>query len=192
MTSQISNLKLQLAALLALLCLSAPLAAAELACDLPRDVRQWFHNPDGSCVQCSIGMIGVDQNVPAAATLLWDTEYGPAERGGSNPARVAAYADRRGIALYNVTGSGTWEWMKWACANGRGCAIGAGTAHFQTLVGHDPQRGRWYVCNNQTPHKIDVYDDAAFRRLHLASGPWIVVLDAPPRPARAHYTKWWD
>ena len=58
-----------------------------LAVDLPPEIRLWFHNPDGSCVQCSIGMCGVDQNVPAAATLLWDTEYGSRERGGSAHAR---------------------------------------------------------------------------------------------------------
>ena len=50
-----------------------------LAADLPREIRTWFRNPDGSCVQCSIGMCGVDQNVPAAATLLWDTPYGSRE-----------------------------------------------------------------------------------------------------------------
>ena len=78
-----------------------------LAVDLPRDIRTWFRNPDGSCVQCSIGMCGVDQNVPEAATLLWDTEYGPRERGGSGPSRVSAYCHRRGIRAFNITGSNT-------------------------------------------------------------------------------------
>lgn len=58
---------------------------SRLAVDLPPEIRTWFRNPDGSCVQCSIGMCGVDQNVPEAATLLWDTEYGSRERGGSGP-----------------------------------------------------------------------------------------------------------
>ena len=91
---------------------SLPVASAQdqqLAVDLPAELRQWFRNPDGSCVQCSIGMCGVDQNVPAAATLLWDTDYGPRERGGSYPSRVAAYSQRRGIRIYNVTGQNTWE-----------------------------------------------------------------------------------
>ena len=166
-------------------------ADPRLAADLPTKQRQWFRNPDGSCVQCSIGMCGVDQNVPAAATLLWDTEYGPRERGGSYPSRVAEYSARRGIRIYNVTGQNTWEWMKWATVNGRGCAIGAGRAHFQTLVGYDPTTKTWFVCNNNSPQRIDEYDDAAFRRLHLASGQWIVILDYPPHPARPAYVAWW-
>ena len=93
--------------------LLAPVHAQEdLAVDLPPEIRQWFRNPDGSCVQCSIGMCGVDQYVPAAATLLWDTEYGPRERGGSYPSRVAAYSRQRGIRIDNITGSSTFDWMK--------------------------------------------------------------------------------
>jgi hypothetical protein len=171
--------------------LTAADGVAQPAVDLPTEIRQWFRNPDGSCVQCSIGMCGVDQNVPAAATLLWDTEYGPKERGGSYPQRVSAYCDKRGIRAYNVTGSTTFDWMRWATATGRGAAIGAGRAHFQTLMGHDPQAGRWYVCNNNSPKKIDEYDDAQFRRLHLASGPWVVILDYPPHPERPRYVQWW-
>lgn len=164
---------------------------ARLAVDLPAELRAWYRNPDGSCVQCSIGMCGVDQNVPEAATLLWDTEYGKAERGGSYPSRVAAYAQARGMRVYNVTGKSTWDWMKWAAATGRGAAIGAGTAHFQTLMGHDPKTNTYYVCNNNSTNKIDTYDEAAFRRLHLASGQWVVILDYPPHPERPSYRKWW-
>ena len=163
----------------------------ELAVDLPVAVRQWFRNPDGSCVQCSIGMCGVDQNVPAAATLLWDTAYGPAERGGSGPARVAEYCERRGIRAYSIVGDDTWDWMHWATENGRGAAIGAAVNHFQTLVGHNSETGEWYVCNNNSPERIDIYNEAAFRRLHLASGPWIVILDSPPHPAHPEYLAWW-
>lgn len=167
-------------------------ADPRLAVDLPADIRAWFRNgPEGSCCQCSIGMCGVDQNVPAAATLLWDTPYGPRERGGSGPSRVAAYCESRGIRAYNVTGRTTFEWMKWAAATGRGAAIGAGTAHFQTLMGYDPQSGTWYVCNNNSPRRIDRYSDEQFRRLHLASGQWIVILDYPPHPARPQYVRWW-
>jgi hypothetical protein len=162
-----------------------------LAVDLPVEIRAWFRNPDGSCVQCSLGMCGVDQNCPAAATLLWDTEYGPRERGGSGPSRVAEYCRRRGIRAWNVTGETTWDWMRWATATGRGAAIGAGSNHFQTLMGHDAKQGLWYVCNNNSPGRIDTYSDAAFRRLHLASGPWVVVLDSPPHPARPRYLAWW-
>ena len=162
-----------------------------LAADLPREIRTWFRNPDGSCVQCSIGMCGVDQNVPAAATLLWDTPYGSRERGGSGPSRVAAYCERREIRAFNITGTSTWDWMKWAAATGRPAAIGAGSAHFQTLMGYDPSSGTWYVCNNNSPSRIDQYDEASFRRLHLASGQWVVILDYPPHPERARYARWW-
>ncbi len=162
-----------------------------LAADLPREIRTWFRNPDGSCVQCSIGMCGVDQNVPAAATLLWDTQYGSRERGGSGPSRVAAYCERREIRAFNITGTSTWDWMKWAAATGRPAAIGAGSAHFQTLMGYDPSSGTWYVCNNNSPARIDQYDEASFRRLHLASGQWVVILDYPPHPERARYARWW-
>ena len=160
--------------------------------DLPSDLRYWYRNPDGSCVQCSIGMCGVDQNVPAAATLLWDSEYGPRERGGSYPGRVSKYCNSRQIKAYNITGKETWDWMRWACRNGRGAAIGAGGNHFQTLYGHDPATNTWFVCNNNSPRKIDVYSDAAFRRLHLASGQWVVILDYPPHPSPPEYRKWWQ
>lgn len=162
-----------------------------LSLDVPVELRTWYRNPDGSCVQCSIGMCGIDQNVPAAETPLWDTEYGRRERGGSGPDRVARYCRERGIRAYNITGRETWDWMKWATRNGRGAAIGAGSYHFQTLVGHDPAAGKWYVCNNNSPTRIDEYDEAGFRRLHLASGQWAVVLDYPPHPARPRYIKWW-
>jgi len=169
----------------------APIGATDLAVDLPEDIRREFRNPDGSCVQCSIGMCGVNQNQPAAWTLLWDTEYGSAVRGGSGPSRVARYCQARNIRVYNVTGKTTFEWMRWACATGRGAAIGAGRRHFQTLVGHDPETNTWWVCNNNSPTKIDEYSDRSFRRLHLASGQWVVVLDYPPPPAMPVYRQWW-
>lgn len=163
-----------------------------LALHLPDEIRAWYRNPDGSCVQCSIGMCGVDQNIPAAASLLWDTKYGSKERGGSGPSRVARYCREREIRIYNITGKPTWHWMRWAAETGRGAAIGAGRAHFQTLVGHDPETGTWYVCNNNSTHRIDEYNDAEFRRLHLASGQWVVILDYPPHANRPCYVRWWD
>ena len=160
--------------------------------DLPAEVRQWYRNPDGSCVQCSIGMCGQDQDVQAAATLLWNTHYGHKERGGSGPSRVARYCQARGIRVYNVTGDGTFDWMRWAARTGRPAAIGAGRAHFQTLVGYDAGRGIWYVCNNNSPQKIDSYTERQFRQLHLASGPWCVILDYPPHPAPPRIVRWWE
>lgn len=187
-----------IAALLTLAALAAPAAATDEqtaptqhTMALPSEQRQWYRNPDGSCVQCSIGMCGVWQNIPQAYTLLWDTTYGPAVRGGSNPSRVEAYADRRNIPIYNVTGRPTFEWMKWAAKTGRFAAIGAGTAHFQTLYAYDPDRQEWYVCNNNSPRTIDAYTQPQFERLHLASGQWIVILDAPPAAPPPKYINWW-
>ena len=159
--------------------------------ELPTEVRGWYRNPDGSCVQCSIGMCGVWCNVPAAATLLWDTPYGKAVRGGSWPDRVADYCERRQIKAFNVTGDTTWEWMEWAARTGRFAAIGAGRSHFQTEYGRDSGAGRWYVCNNNSTHKIDEYGNEEFRRLHRASGEWVVILDGPAPPPPPRYVRWW-
>jgi hypothetical protein len=163
----------------------------KLSLHVPQEILQKFRNPDGSCVQCSNGMTGTDQNIGAFAYLLWDSEYGKKVRGGSSPSRVANYARERNVRIYNVTGKTTWDWMKWACLNGRGAAIGAGGNHFQTLVGYDPPSQKWYVVNNNGDQRIQEYDDAAFRRLHLASGQWCVILDYPPAPAPARIVEWW-
>lgn len=180
------------AALLLLICCAT--AAAEQPVNtmqLSPETRAWFRNPDGSCVQCSIGMAGVHCNDLNAACLLWDTPYGKAERGGSGPQRVAAYCDRRHIEAWNVTGWPTTKaWMQWACKTGRFAAIGAGGSHFQTLYGHDPNTQTWRVCNNNSTHRIDEYSDRAFERLHLASGPWIVVLKRSSSE-NPQLTKWW-
>jgi len=174
---------------------SGPASAGEIsnpAMNLSPEVRQRYYNTDGSCVQCSLGMCGADQNVPQAATLLWDSEYGPAERGGSRPSRVAEYCERRGIHAWNVVGPPTFAWMKWAVTTGRGAAIGASPMHFQTLYGYDPERKLWLVCNNQTPQRIDAYTEDQFRRLHLSCGiQWAVILDANPRAPVARYDEWW-
>jgi hypothetical protein len=164
----------------------------------PAELRAFYRNPDGSCVQCSIGMCGLNlvgssyhsSGAWSAATLLWDTEYGGKVRGGSNPSRVEAYSARRGIPIYNVTGEGTFDWMKWAAKTGRFAAIGAGGMHFQTLYGYNPKTDTWYVCNNNSTSKVDEYSWEEFKRLHLASGRWIVVLDLPPAPAVPQYIPW--
>ncbi len=168
-------------------------AAADLM-ELPPEVRSWYRNPDGSCVQCSIGMTGVWNNVAAATTLLWDTEYGSAVRGGSWPGRVRDYCERRGIRAYNVTGesfSDTAPWMEWAAKTGRFAAIGAGRAHFQTEYGRDQAAGKWYVCNNNSPQRIDEYSEPEYRRLHEASGAWVVILAGPAPPSPPRYVRWW-
>jgi hypothetical protein len=163
--------------------------------DVPREFRELYRNPDGSCVQCSIGMCGIDANVPEAYTLLVDSEFGAKVRGGSWPGRVAEYARARGLKCWNITGDPTYKAMVWATETGRAAAIGFKTAHFCTLLGSQVDRGgrrRWYVCDNNTPQRVDEYDDDEFRRLHLASGPWCVILDAPPAPHRARFVPWWE
>lgn len=137
-------------------------------------------------------MCGLWQNEPRAYTLLFDSEFGPAVRGGSGPQRVESYAERRGIPIYNVTGEATWDWMRWAARTRRMAAIGAGRLHFQTLYGWDPSSNRWTICNNNSTHKIDSYSWEDFRRLHLSSGQWIVVIDRPPPAPIPHYAQWWQ
>ena len=160
-----------------------------LTADLPEYVRKWYLNvtSPGSCVQCSLGMCGADQNVPEAATLLWDTEYGSKVWHGTGPSRAINYCRERKIKVWSITGDETYAWMKWAISTGRPCAIGAGNSHFQTLVGYDDKTKVWYVCNNNSPTRIDAYSDAAFRRLHYASGYWIMILKNPPHPLRPEY-----
>ncbi len=178
---------------------TAPLAAQEqppesmpYRMELPVEIRAWFRNPDGSCVQCSGGLCGIWQNEPTAYTLLWDSEYGPKVRGGSGPSRVEAYAERRKIPIFNVTGSGTWDWMRWAARTRRMAAIGAGRSHFQTLYGWDPSIDRWAVLNNNSTSKVDTYTWEEFRRLHLSSGEWCWVIDRPPPAPVPQYATWWQ
>jgi hypothetical protein len=75
-----------------------------VAMELPAEYRSWFRNPDGSCVQCSNGMVGMHINRPEWTFLLWDTPNGAAVHGGSWPGRVAEYAQRLGMRIFNVTG----------------------------------------------------------------------------------------
>jgi hypothetical protein len=174
--------------------------AQELRTEPPRqmmqltpDTRAWFRNPDGSCVQCSIGMAGVHGNDLNAAMLLWDSEFGPAERGGSNPSRVESYCNRRGIRAWSVTGAtidDTIPWMEWSARTGRFAAIGAGERHFQTLYGFDPRTREWFVCNNNSTQRVDRYSDRDFRALHGASGPWCVILEKPSS-VPPQIVPWW-
>ena len=150
---------------------------------LSDEVICWYFNPDGSCVQCSIGMAGVHCKDLNAACLLWKTPYGKAERGGSYPSRVKGYFDRRGIRGWNVTGWPlTREWAIWSTQTGRFAAIGFFGSHFQTLYAYNPKSDKpWGIMNNwaRSNAKIDWYSEKDFQRLHLASGPWIVVLERP-------------
>ncbi|WP_373649014.1 hypothetical protein [Schlesneria sp. DSM 10557] len=160
---------------------------------LSPETRSWYRNPDGSCVQCSIGLAGVHANDLNAALLLWDSEYGPAERGGSYPSRVEAYCNKRGIKAWSVTGQtidDTLPWMEWSARTGRFAAIGAGTAHFQTLYGFDPRTREFFVLNNNSTHRVDRYSERDFRALHAASGFWVVILEKPSS-VPPQINPWW-
>lgn len=163
--------------------------------EVPAELRAWFRNPDGSCVQCSQGLVGMNGNLPKMTFLLWDTEYGKAEHGGSWPGRVAAYAKQRGMRIFNVTGNGyedTRPWMLWAAKTNRYAAIGAGGSHFQCLYGYIPGAAKpWLVNNNNSTSVIDEYTEEGFRRLHMASGPWVVVPDEPASAPPPRIVEWW-
>jgi hypothetical protein len=179
------------------LCL-AGIGHAQDQMNFPTEPRAWCINTDGSCVQCALSEIGIWQNCPQASTLLYNTQYGPAERGGSYPSRVEAYAQRRGIPLYNVTGSATYDMMKWAAKTGRMAAVGCFSAHFQTLLWYnpDPTDGKpWKIANNWVSNydKNFAYTEEEFRAHHMASGQWVVILKTPPPvPANPVYVKWWE
>jgi hypothetical protein len=163
----------------------------QLQVDLPEDQRVRFRNPDGSCVQCSIGMIGVWNNVPAAELLLWDSIYGPKVRGGSWPERVTRYTNNRNIPVFNITGPNTMAWIEWSMLTGRGAAIGFKPAHFCTAVGMTPDRQTFYVVDNNRPREIAQYSRSEFIRRHLQSGRWVVILDTPAPPMQPVYCPWW-
>lgn len=169
--------------------------------NFPPEVAAWFVNVDGSCVQNSISMCGVWQNCPPASTLLWDTEYGRRVRGGSYPSRVESYCDQRKIPVYNVTGEATMDWMKWASKTGRMSAIGCYSNHFQTLLYYNPDpndpkpwkvKNNWGVSGGDSVRSYNSFTEAEFKKYHLASGRWCVILKTPPPPPTPRYVAWWQ
>lgn len=154
---------------------------------LSLETRHAGDNTDGSCVQCSLTHCGYHSNVPAAALLLVDSQYGSAVRGGSTPSRVASYCNARHIPAWNITGegngvtTGTKAWMRYAAKTRRFAAIGFTPRHFETLWGYDYEKQKWLVVNNQLPAqmRVEEYSDEEFMRHHLESGAWIVVLKQP-------------
>lgn len=179
-----------------LLVLAHVVSAAEPAqqMHLSDEQRGWFVNPDGSCVQCSIGMCGVHVGDLNAACLLWDTAYGRAERGGSGPSRVAGYCNRRGIEAWNITGRETKDWMIWAAKTRRFAAIGFFAVHFQTEYGYDPGTKEWLVANNWYADPVDCeitkYSDSEFDRHHKRSGEWAVILKKPRAKPPKYLDTW--
>ena len=165
----------------------------------PEECRHIYHNESGSCVYMSVGAAGQYQNCPSASYMPFESIYGAECRGGSWPSRFESDARKRGLNAVSVTGSATYEWMRWAVINGRWAACGCGTAHFQTVVGYDDagtpedeDDDSWYVwnCNDvdRAPDTIYKYTDREFKRLHRASGEWCVVLvNIATRP---EYPRW--
>ena len=174
--------------------LAAPAVAGELAIDLPEDQRVRYRNPDGSCVQCSIGMCGCWRSNQAAARLLHNSEYGPAVRGGSGPERVARYCQERQIAVWNITGPATTDWVLWSLHTGRGAAVLYGSNHFVTAVGYRPHTQEVAICDNNSPTRIQWMTLGEFKRRHLAWGGqgWTVILKGPSAPGRdVWFLPWW-
>jgi hypothetical protein len=140
-------------------------------------------------------MAGVHHNVPAAEMLLWDSEYGPRVRGGSGPSRVSDYCKARNIPVYNVSGSQTMAWVDWALTTGRYVAITWGSAHMITAVGISADGQTYYVCDNNSPHKISPYSRETFRRYHARyGGGWAVIIKGP-RPVAwigPQVVPWWN
>ncbi len=151
-----------------------------------------YGNPDGSCVQLSNGMVGCNNNIIQFSTLPFASDYGKPVRGGSGPSRVASYAAARGVPIWNVTGSSSIEWAKWACRTGRFAAIGFFSGHFQTLYGYEPATEKpWIILNNWYNKSTTRYSEAEFKRLHLQSGPWIVVPKRATSPP-PEIVRWWE
>lgn len=158
----------------------------------PAEERLRFKNRDGSCVQCTIGMAGVHQNIAAAEHLLWRTPYGPAVRGGSGPTRVRNYCNSRGIAAWSVTGQ-SWPWIQWALRTGRTAAVTYGNNHMLWAVGISRDGRHVAICDNNRPQTVRWVSRATFLRQHrLCNQGWTVILQAPPPPGTPALVKWWE
>lgn len=163
--------------------------------DLSVQTQRLYLNVSGDCVQDSLGMKGAHLGDMSLATLIWDTEYGPAERGGSGPDRVARYCRQRGIEVWNVTGRSfkdTKPWIDYSIETGRFAAVGCFNRHVQTMWGKDAE-GHYLVQNNWqgTFGKPYIYTEDQFARKHEESGAWVVISVAPPPAVPPVYVKWW-
>ena len=161
--------------------------------DLPREVRNYYPNPDGSCVQLAGAKVGFHNRNENWAAVPFDSRYGSAVRGGSNPSRVASYCRQRGIPIYNVTGKESCRaMMAWAAKTNRFAAIGFKWNHFCCLYGYMPGKAEpWAVVDNNI-RTVDWYSDAEFTRVHLQSGPWVVIPDGPAPASPPEPTAWWE
>lgn len=161
---------------------------------IPAELRQTYRNYDGSCVQCALGIVGQYHDNPNMAMLLWTSEFGPAERGGSDPGRVHEYCQRRGIPVYNVSGRSSFPWVEWALKNGRNCGVTWGSNHMITAVGISPDGQQIAVVDNNSPGQVDIYSRQQFIANHTSyRGGWCVIPAGPvPTPWDAPgYHPWW-
>jgi len=160
---------------------------------VPQEQRARMRNPDGSCVQCSIAIAGIHHLNKNAEMLLWNSEYGHAERGGSWPERVTRYAQERNLELWNITGNDTIKWIEWALSTNRYAAIGFDTNHFQTAVGMSDDKQTFYVVDNNRTDVIQKVSRSEFVYRHELSGKWCIILkgDAPPPWIGPKIIKWW-
>lgn len=161
-------------------------AAAVLAMYPPVDQRQRFKNrPDaqgqGSCVQASISLCGLQQNIEAAEMLLVDSKYGPPVLGGSWPERVKEYCQQRNIPIVSVEGAQTLEFIEAACRNGRFAAITYGQAHMICCVGVSEDGQTFWIWDNNDPEREpQPVDRRTFEYQHrVYGGGWCVILLTP-------------
>ena len=184
--------------LLLLTCMTVLQTPASAAWDpvnvVPTGQRERFRNPDGSCVQCSIGMMGVDLNNASAEMLLWDSEHGPAVRGGSWPERTREYCAQRNIDAWHIEGD-TLPWIEWALRTGRSAAVTLTPAHMQWVCGMSADGQTFFVVDNNSPQRVDSWTRARFIEQHrIHGGGWAVILKGPARVpwVAPSFVPWWQ
>lgn len=188
--------------ILAFLILAAPALAFDASETIPADQRQRFVNATrpGSCVWCSIGMVGVDANNPAAEMLHFDSQYGKAMQGGATSNEAAAACRDRNIDAMVLHGSSSLETIDAALDSGRAVGItwtphyrSGSPAHFITALGRTADGATYYVCDNRWPEKISSYTRAEFVSNYGLDRGWCVIIKGPkPLPWRAPpVLEWW-
>jgi hypothetical protein len=166
---------------------------------VPPQIREQFRNfpapgsGEGSCVWCAISMMGVDGNNPRAATMLENTQWGPANLGGAYPDMARQAFSQREIDAWHIEGN-TRPWLEWCWRNRRTAAVTLTPYHMQWMVGGDPARGTVYVVDNNSPQRVDEWSVSEFFAQHEShGGGWTIILKGPrPAPWYGPETrKWW-
>lgn len=165
-----------------------PVPSAKVhAVQIPRELRDRLKNWDGSCVLLSCSFGGMHSNDPKCVYLPFQSQYGPPERGGADPQRMARIFSQRGIHGWNVIGKQSIDMARYAVRTGRGCALGFDYEHFQAVWGYDYERKIWFIWDNRYPEFVTEYTEAEFEQMHNRSGRWTIVLERPgdriPKPS---------